>query len=72
MRESGGYHITVKGGKYLEALAKADTIVFDKTGTPTYATPPWWTVVPLAAAVPTDDAAHCCLPGGALSPHSMA
>ena len=33
MRECGTAHITVKGGKYLEALAKADTIVFDKTGT---------------------------------------
>ena len=33
MRECGGYHITVKGGKYLEAVAKADTIGFDKTGT---------------------------------------
>ena len=33
MRECGSYHITVKGGKYLEALSKADTIVFDKTGT---------------------------------------
>ena len=30
---SRSYHITVKGGKYLEALANADTIVFDKTGT---------------------------------------
>ncbi len=39
MRECGEYHITVKGGKYLEALAKADTIVFDKTGTLTHATP---------------------------------
>ncbi len=39
MRECGNYHITVKGGKYLEALAKADTIVFDKTGTLTHATP---------------------------------
>ena len=39
MRECGEYHITVKGGKYLEALAKADTIVFDKTGTLTRATP---------------------------------
>ena len=35
MRECGSYHITVKGGKYLEALSKADTIVFDKTGTMT-------------------------------------
>ena len=31
MRECGEYHITVKGGKYLEALAQADTMVFDKT-----------------------------------------
>ena len=47
MRECGSYHITVKGGKYLEALANADTIVFDKTGTLTHATP---TVVQVAAA----------------------
>ena len=39
MRECGSYHITVKGGKYLEALSQADTIVFDKTGTLTCATP---------------------------------
>lgn len=49
MRECGSYHITVKGGKFLEAMAKADTIVFDKTGTLTHATPTvapgcafWW------------------------------
>lgn len=39
MRESSHYHISVKGGKFLEAVANADTIVFDKTGTLTYATP---------------------------------
>ena len=39
MRESSGYNISVKGGRFLEAVAKADTIVFDKTGTLTYATP---------------------------------
>ena len=48
MRECGSYHITVKGGKYLEALAKADTIVFDKTGTLTRATPQVVQVVPFS------------------------
>ncbi len=39
IREASLYNITVKGGKYLEAIAKADTIVFDKTGTLTKAQP---------------------------------
>ena len=39
MREAGRAHITVKGGKFLEAVAAADTIVFDKTGTLTHARP---------------------------------
>ena len=39
MREAGKEHITVKGGKFLEAVAAADTIIFDKTGTLTYACP---------------------------------
>lgn len=39
MREAVGYHITVKGGKFLETVAKVDTIVLDKTGTLTHATP---------------------------------
>ena len=46
MRESAGYHISVKGGRFLEAMAKADTIVFDKTGTLTYATPTVAAIVP--------------------------
>lgn len=46
MRESSQYNITVKGGKFLEAVAKANTIVFDKTGTLTYATPTVVDVIP--------------------------
>ena len=39
MREAGEHHISVKGGKFMEAFAEAETIVFDKTGTLTNATP---------------------------------
>lgn len=39
IHEAGTHHITVKGGKFLEAVADADTIVFDKTGTLTKAKP---------------------------------
>ena len=39
IREASLHNITVKGGKYLEAMAEADTIVFDKTGTLTKANP---------------------------------
>lgn len=39
MRESNDYNISVKGGRFLEAVANANTVVFDKTGTLTYATP---------------------------------
>ena len=39
IHEAGTHHITVKGGKFLEAVAEADTIVFDKTGTLTKAKP---------------------------------
>ena len=46
MREASGNHVTVKGGKYLEAMAKADTIVFDKTGTLTRACPTVVAVIP--------------------------
>ena len=46
MREAGLHHITVKGGRFLEAVSEADTIVFDKTGTLTYATPKVAAVVP--------------------------
>ena len=46
MREASMYHITVKGGKFLEAVAQADTIVFDKTGTLTHACPVVAKVIP--------------------------
>ncbi len=46
MREAGKEHITVKGGKFLEAVAQADTIVFDKTGTLTHACPKVAKVIP--------------------------
>lgn len=46
MREAGRSHITVKGGKFLEAVAAADTIVFDKTGTLTHACPRVAEVIP--------------------------
>ena len=39
IREASEHNITVKGGRYLEAMAEADTIVFDKTGTLTKAQP---------------------------------
>ena len=46
MREAGGFHVTVKGGKYLETVAQADTVVFDKTGTLTHACPVVAEVIP--------------------------
>lgn len=46
MREAGYYHMTVKGGKFLETVSKADTIIFDKTGTLTHACPVVARVVP--------------------------
>ena len=46
IREANAHSITVKGGKYMEAMAEADTIVFDKTGTLTKASPSVVKIVP--------------------------
>ena len=46
MREAGRHRITVKGGKYLEKLSEAETVIFDKTGTLTHACPAVVSVVP--------------------------
>ncbi len=46
IRQAGNYEVTVKGGKYLEAVAEAETIVFDKTGTLTKAKPTVKKVIP--------------------------
>lgn len=46
MREASRSRITVKGGKYLEAIAQADTFIFDKTGTLTHASPVVAQVIP--------------------------
>ena len=46
MREAGEHHISVKGGRFMEAAAEADIIVFDKTGTLTHACPRVAEVIP--------------------------
>lgn len=54
IREANSYHITVKGGKFLEKVAQADTIVFDKTGTLTKAQPTVVDVVSLNGEDPDE------------------
>lgn len=54
IREASLYDIIVKGGKYLEAVAQADTIVFDKTGTLTKAQPTVAKVVPFCTETPEE------------------
>ena len=71
IREAGQHGITVKGGKYLEAVAEADTIVFDKTGTLTKAKP---TVVQVEVFgdCPADEALRIAACLEEHFPHSMA
>ena len=71
MRECGTAHITVKGGKYLEALAKADTIVIDKTGTLTRATPQVVDIIPFSNSE-KDDVLRLAACLEEHFPHSMA
>ncbi len=54
IREASHYQVTVKGGKYLEAMSEADTIVFDKTGTLTKAQPTVVKVIPFCEAQPDE------------------
>ena len=71
IREAGTHQITVKGGRYLEAVAEAETIVFDKTGTLTKARPTLKMVVPFCEAKEDDLLrAAACLEEH--FPHSMA
>lgn len=71
IREAGTHGITVKGGKYLEAVAAADTIVFDKTGTLTKARPTVKEVV-VFADHPEDEALRIAACLEEHFPHSMA
>ncbi len=54
IREANQHHLTVKGGKFLEAAAEADTIVFDKTGTLTKAQPTVADVIPFNGQSPEE------------------
>ncbi|MCD8066818.1 MAG: heavy metal translocating P-type ATPase [Oscillospiraceae bacterium] len=71
MRECGDHGISVKGGKFLEAVAEADTIVLDKTGTLTYATPTVAQVVPFGG-IDEDEALRLAACLEEHYPHSMA
>ena len=71
IREAGQHGITVKGGKYLEAVAEADTIVFDKTGTLTKAKPTVTEVV-ILGDYPEDEALRIAACLEEHFPHSMA
>ena len=71
IREAGQHGITVKGGKYLEAVAEADTIVFDKTGTLTKAKPTVKEVV-VFGDYPEDESLRIAACLEEHFPHSMA
>lgn len=72
IREASFYNVTVKGGKFLEAVAEADTIVFDKTGTLTKAHPTVVDVVNFNDEYSSDDMLRVAACLEEHFPHSMA
>ena len=72
IREASLYNVTVKGGKFLEAVAEADTIVFDKTGTLTKANPTVVDVVNFNDEYSSDDMLRVAACLEEHFPHSMA
>lgn len=72
IREASLYNVTVKGGKFLEAVAEADTIVFDKTGTLTKAYPTVVDVVNFNDEYSSDDMLRVAACLEEHFPHSMA
>ena len=72
IREASLYNVTVKGGKFLEAVAEADTIVFDKTGTLTKAHPTVVDVVNFNDEYSSDDMLRIAACLEEHFPHSMA
>lgn len=72
IREASLYNVTVKGGKFLEAVAEADTIVFDKTGTLTKAHPTVVEVVNFNDEYSSDDILRVAACLEEHFPHSMA
>lgn len=72
IREASLYNVTVKGGKFLEAVAEADTIVFDKTGTLTKAHPTVVDVVNFNDEYSSDDMLRVAACLEEHFPHSMA
>ena len=72
IREASLYNVTVKGGKFLEAVAEADTIVFDKTGTLTKAHPTVVDVVNFNNEYSSDDMLRVAACLEEHFPHSMA
>ena len=67
IRQAGNYEVTVKGGKYLEAVAEAETIVFDKTGTLTKAKPTVKKVIPFCKMEERELLRACGMSGRAFS-----